>query len=130
MNFNFFRGKKCSQTQNDPPLVERERAVNTKQNTLDTRNISQDRTISRQIHIGPDTRNSFGKTLAFWLCFVCILRIFPVRNFISLPGLGGKMNDKLLPHDLDAELGLLNACICIGGIERVIERVESCDFIL
>ncbi len=38
------------------------------------------------------------------------------------------MSDLILPHDLDAELGLLNACFCIGGIERVIDIVESDDF--
>ena len=38
------------------------------------------------------------------------------------------MDDLVLPHDLDAELGLLNTCFCIGGIERVIEIVEPDDF--
>jgi len=38
------------------------------------------------------------------------------------------MNDRILPHDLDAELGLLNACFCPGGLERVIEIVEPDDF--
>jgi len=38
------------------------------------------------------------------------------------------VNDRILPHDLDAELGLLNACFCPGGIERVIEVVEPSDF--
>ena len=38
------------------------------------------------------------------------------------------MNNLILPHDLDAELGLLNACFCPGGLERVIETVEPNDF--
>ncbi len=38
------------------------------------------------------------------------------------------MSDRVLPHCLDSELGLLNACFCMGGIERVIEIVEPNDF--
>jgi len=38
------------------------------------------------------------------------------------------VSDRILPHDLDAELGLLNACFCIGGIERAIEIVEPEDY--
>lgn len=38
------------------------------------------------------------------------------------------MNDRILPYDLDSELGLLNACFCPGGIERVIDMVEADDF--
>ena len=38
------------------------------------------------------------------------------------------MNDMILPHCFDNELGLLNACFCPGGLERVIEIVEPDDF--
>jgi len=41
---------------------------------------------------------------------------------------GAKVDDRILPHDLDAELGLLNACFCPGGIKRVIDLVEPGDF--
>jgi replicative DNA helicase len=38
------------------------------------------------------------------------------------------MDNRVLPHDFDSEIGLLNACFCLGGIERVVEIVATSDF--
>jgi len=38
------------------------------------------------------------------------------------------MNDMILPHCLDSELGLLNACFHSDGLERVVNLVEPDDF--
>jgi len=38
------------------------------------------------------------------------------------------MNDRILPHDLEAETFLLEACLCPGGIEKVVDLVKPDDF--
>lgn len=38
------------------------------------------------------------------------------------------MRDRLLPHDFDAEEGLLNAAFCPGGISKVDSIVTADDF--
>lgn len=38
------------------------------------------------------------------------------------------MNDRILPHDLEAEAFLLDACLCPGGIEKVVDLVKPDDF--
>jgi len=38
------------------------------------------------------------------------------------------MTDTILPHCFDSELGLLSACFCHGGVERVVEIVQPSDF--
>ena len=38
------------------------------------------------------------------------------------------MNDRILPHDLDAEQFLLEACFCPDGLDRVADLVTPDDF--
>jgi len=112
------RSGKCNQNDNGQPLVERELTADSNINIFDTPNIAQPGRISNQNFIGHAAQSNAGRTR----------RGFLGRCFTALAKLGAIMDDKILPHDYDAEEGLLTAAFCPGGLEKIDGIVTADDF--
>jgi len=123
MNVKFYRGEICNlQNNNDPCPDEGSGAANKNSDTsLNKIIITNMQEISKEKSTLAAIQHNGNATLRFWQWRGYALSLFArLREVI--------MNDLIMPHCFDGELGLLNACFCPGGIKRVIDLVEPGDF--
>jgi len=122
MNINFLRNKKWNlQKDIGPPVLGTERAGDKNKKKSDTHKIAQPKINSNQNRTGRAIQHNGNGTLRFWQWWGYALSLFTRLK-------GVIMNDLIMPHCLESELGLLNTCFYPGGFERVIEIVEPDDF--
>jgi len=75
---------------------------------------------------GINSTTKFKGTGRYWLH--AALSFVKIAGFRGWSRLGAVVDNLIMPHDFDGELGLLNACFCPGGIKRIIDLVEPSDF--
>ena len=114
--------------ENSPPRT-RERAANTKLNSLTSPfTLPNSKTIAKKKVTGAVTRRNAGGMRRFWKWWDYVLSLFLGLCFSAWVGLGAVMEDRILPHDFDAEEAVLNAAFYPGGMSKVAHVITADDF--
>jgi len=111
------RRYKCNKRKDPNPLDRGAGPQNGRDKIFTTPNLTQP---------GINSTTKFKGTGRYWLH--AALGFVKMAGFRGWSRLGAVVDNLLMPHCFDSELGLLNACFWPGGIKRVIDLVEPGDF--